>query len=249
MAEAGVQCGETVYLFPSLFTPWLFRSAVLFVPASGVCLTIDSYRQAKRTTTMAAARGTAGEFISASQRPDGTWRKARRVRAGYVPPEEKEVYKTEGKKWAEEVARAPRAGMSESSAAAPAKQGLTKAQRKNEKRKQKRKEENVAKQLGLLPTGNTDSSASASAKPKAAPSSSSSAASSSATKSGGDGGNGHAVDATKRARNIRKKLKAIEQLQAKIDAGEVDKATMDPEQVKKLANKPSLEQELAALSL
>ncbi len=56
-------------------------------------------------------------------------------------------------------------------------------------------------------------------------------------------------DPEKRAKALKKKLKAIEALQARLDAGELKADALDKDQKTKLASRVDLEAELAKLAL
>lgn len=152
-------------------------------------------------------------FIPASQRPDGTWRKARRVKEGYVPQEEVPLYESKGKQFVNrqskpvEPVKLPSGHTAHTSIP-----GLFILDDKKKTAKKKAKKpvvEEVTKQIQSVKIVE---------KPQEEQKTT--------------------TDPVKRLKNLKKKIREIESLEEKLKKGEITKP--EPEQLAKIKRKNDL---------
>ncbi|KAJ3185154.1 hypothetical protein HDU87_002721 [Geranomyces variabilis] len=168
--------------------------------------------------------------IPASRRPDGTVRKERKVRPGFVPQEDAARY-SNAKIDATKVPAGYVPGLQQGSTSQPViDSAATKAAKKNAKRKAKKVEES----LGL---GGREAAADSGSSKPAAPLSDGGLPSTAVPAAAA------AADPEKKLKALRKKLRQITEIEAKQSAS----TPLNDDQRQKVASKPELEAEVAEL--
>lgn len=173
--------------------------------------------------------------IPMTRRPDGTFRKERKIRPGYTPPEDVAKYTN---RILESVRPTPTPTAPDAATAAANSTPKSKTQLKNDKRKAKRKEEAVAAELAGYPAATNNIT------PKSTTATDSTAAATTESTENAAAATGP-VDPEKKLRALNKKLRQVEQLKERQTKGEA----MLPEQIEKIDKMDDLLAQIAELSL
>ncbi|XP_035225640.1 partner of Y14 and mago-like [Stegodyphus dumicola] len=186
-----------------------------------------------------------GTYIPATQRPDGTWRKARRVKDGYIPQDEMPLYESKGKQWAKNRPTLP-IGLDPSYAtpvsvkssmkkipglSETVSETVPKSKKKKKKKSDSQKVDNACNQMENLDISSKALNNASNVTP------------SNPVK----GSQPITTDPAKRIRNLKKKLRDINALKQKIESGEL--ANPEKDQLEKIARKEEIEAEIEDLEL